>query len=216
MTPRWYFVLRGILWGILTVICALVAVYFLSFVLFALRESGVLFAPMYGWAGFILFIVASPWILIGLVLLFMMVLYALVSRYAFSYQKPLLYSLLGVVLGVIFLSSLLYRADFHRQANTFTQLHKVPGLTSFYAGVGSEQPKNMARGTVLDFVPLGFVMTNPSGDMMEVIVSERTIVPRGTVIRVGDTVLVFGPKYGMTIRAFGLRLDEGRCCREME
>jgi hypothetical protein len=128
MKPKWHFVLKGALWLTATIAVALMAVYLLSFVFFLMRESGLLFAPLFGWAGVVLFVVSSPWILIGVVGVFLGVLYLLVSHYSFSYQKPLVYSMIGSVLLVIALSSFIQATSFHGRAGDFVARPRVPGL----------------------------------------------------------------------------------------
>lgn len=209
MVPRWHFVLRGLLWGAMTIVVAIIAVYLLSFVLFALHQSGLAFAPLFGWMGIMMFIVSSPWLLIGVVGIFLFLLYVLVSRYSFSYQKPLVYSMLGLVLVVIAVSSLIQSTNLHQRTGEFAKRHGVPGLEHMYKGVTERPPKDITRGTISEFTDNGFTFTNDAGEEYTVTYNERTRFPVDTELATGDAVMIFGPIQENNIEAFGVRLDDG-------
>lgn len=171
-----------------------------------MRESGLLFAPLFGWAGVVLFVVSSPWILIGVVGVFLGVLYLLVSHYSFSYQKPLVYSMIGSVLLVIALSSFIQATSFHGRAGDFVARHGVPGLTPMYKGVGERPSRNIASGEVIELTAEGFVMVTSSNEDVVVRVTKQTRIPRDMEIVIGDQVYVFGPQTNEgIIDAFGVR-----------
>ncbi|MEZ4200317.1 MAG: hypothetical protein R3B69_01825 [Candidatus Paceibacterota bacterium] len=146
MVPRWQFVLRATLGVLGVLIVAVLAVYFLSFVLFTLNQSGLLFAPMFGWSGVMLFVMASPWFIILLTGLFLVVLYILVSQYAFSYRQPLVYSLVGVVLVVVAVASLIHQSNMHERMRGFMERHEVPGMSPLYRGSLDERPEGVVAG----------------------------------------------------------------------
>src|SRR3989344_3614541 len=98
MRPRWHFVLRAMLYALGVLIAALALVYLASFIMFVLRETGLLFVPSFGFRGVGVFLFSLPWFLILLSLVFVFVLEVLVRRYAFAYRKPLLYSVFGIVI----------------------------------------------------------------------------------------------------------------------
>lgn len=209
MVPRWHFVLHGLLWGAATVIVGLLAVYLLSFIMFAMHESGLIFAPFFGWSGFILFVVSSPWLLIGLLGLFLLILYILVSHYSFSYQKPLVYSMVILVLAVIAVSSLIHQTNLHGRAGDFVERHPVPGLSPLYRGVGEQPPRNIMRGTVGEVGENEFTLIEEMGEEYIVRLSERTKMPYEMELVADQAVMVFGPLMDEVIEAFGVRIDDG-------
>jgi hypothetical protein len=208
MKPRWQFVLQGLLWAGTTIVAALIAVYILSFVLFALHKSGLVFAPLFGWSGIVLFIVSSPWLLIGFVGALLLVLYVLVSHYAFSYRKPLVYSLLGVVLLVIAVASIIQQTNFHGRAGEFFERHEVPGLTPLYRDIEQKPPKDVTRGTLSNLTDKRFTLTTEKGVVYEVEFDEHTKLPPSRELAAGDIVMVFGPMTDTTIKAFGVRIHD--------
>lgn len=210
MVPKWHFVLRGVLWATATVVVALIAIYLLSFVMFVLNESGLVFAPLFGWSGIVLFIVRSPWLIIAAVGLFLIALYMLVSHYSFSYQKPLVYSMIGLVLGVIAISSLIQATNFHNRAGDFAERHGIPGLTPLYRDIGEHPPRDVTRGTISALGDTTFILTTENGDTYTVVLTERTKLPQHIKLTEGDAVFVFGPQKENNINAFGVRINDGR------
>ena len=207
MQPRWYFVLKGALLLSGLVIAALVAIYFLSFVFFALHKTGLAMAPSLGIYGVLFFIVSSPWMLILVVLVFLGILYLLVTSYAFSYKQPLIYSLLGVVLIVIALSSLIQQTAMHERMQRFAEDTRMPAVLPLYRTFSDERPQGMRAGTVTTFTESGFVLTTLKDDVFTVQTTSRTKMPE-VMLEIGDGVIVFGKESDGSINAFGVRKIE--------
>lgn len=208
MVPKWQFVLQTILWILGAVVVAIIAVYLLSFILFMLHRSGILFAPLYGWHGLMLFVVASPWFLLALVGLFLLVLYLLVSHFSFSYKRPLVYSMLGVVLFVIALSSIMQQFSIHERMERFVARHEVPGLSPMYRGVGAHRPEEVTKGTIVSLTDEKITIINDSNKEVTVVLTPETKLPPAIVFEAGDEVFIFGPEEDGTIEAFGIRPAE--------
>jgi len=203
MMPRWYFVLRGLLWASLGVVLFLVAIYVLSFFLFFLRETGLWFAPGFGLEGLMLFVVSSPWILVAAVGGFVLVLYLLVRSYAFSYKKPLVYSMIGIVLAVIGIASVLQSVGFHDRTRDFAETHRVPGLAPLYRSLDEKPPKDVTKGEVILVTSTALQIATREGNIV-VHISDTTKMPK-TAVTVGERVEVFGPNVNGFIEAFGIR-----------
>lgn len=205
MVPRWQFVLKAVLFGVSVLIVALIAVYLLSFVLFVLHETGIWFAPGFGLPGIFFFVIASPWMLISLVGIFLLILYFLVAHYSFSYRKPLVYSLIGVVLFVIAVSSLIQYTTVHKRINAFVERHEIPGLAPLYRGLTKERPGSMVVGTVEAIDKTEIKVVTERAGVVEVELSSRTKLPPNKSIEIGDEVMVFGNFQGDDLIAFGVR-----------
>lgn len=201
--------MRGLLWSAATIIVALIAVYLFSFVLFVLHENGIMFAPMFGWMGIMMFIVSSPWLLIGVVGAFLGLLYVLVSQYSFSYRKPLVYSMIGLVAVVIAVSALIQQLAFHERAGEFARRHDVPGFAPMYRNVDNRPPKDITRGSIFSITETGFSIVTETEEEFFVAVNERTKLPRSSELAMGDQVFVFGPVRDSTVEAFGVMIDDG-------
>jgi len=211
MKPRWHFVLKSLLlvFGVLTV--ALLAVYLLSFVVFALNQSGVMFAPLYGLKGVVVFVVSSPWLLIVLTGTSGVLLYLLVTKYSFSYQKPLLYSMIGVVLLVILGSFVLQEAGMHQRLQQYSERHNVPVFTPLYGGLREERPDGVLQGMITELTDDGFILQVADEDLVTVVVTRETKQRPPSARFVGESVLVFGERQGDIVPAFGIRsMEKGR------
>ncbi len=206
MKPRWHFILKTFLFTVAVLLMALITVYLLSFVMFVLHENGVWFAPAFGAAGLVIFIVSSPWIIISLVGLFCFLLYLLVRNYAFSYRKPFVYSLIGVVFVVIALSSLIQQTTMHRRVHNFALERNVPGLAPFYRQAEDFRPRDMTRGAIVGIGDDRVTIKNENDENLIVVITKITKQPKDTVYKVNDEILVFGPIENGTIKARGIKL----------
>jgi hypothetical protein len=205
MRPRWRFMLETTLFAVGAVLSALVAVYLASFVLFALKESGLWFAPGLGMRGFTFFLLGSPWLLISVFLLFLFILYLLVTHFSFSYRRPLLYSIMGVVLLVAVTASCIQQTMFHKRVQTYLEAHPMPGVSSFYERHSKGRPDGIVFGEVIRLENPDFVMETDKTETYVVRVTPETVLSiRGPLV-VGDTVLVFGDLDDDSVVAFGVR-----------
>ena len=82
MRPKWHFALKTILALTGAVILLLTLIYIASFAIFMLRQTGVLFAPTFGFRGGYVFLRSLPWLLISLLVVFIVVLEILVRHYS--------------------------------------------------------------------------------------------------------------------------------------
>ena len=205
MQPRWHFVFRTLLLIVGTAITALLAIYFLSFILFALRKTGLVFAPQMGFPGITFFITASPWLLVALVLIFLFLLYVLVTHFTFSYRRPLIYSLLVVTLLVVGCSSLVQHTTMHERIQSFTERNNTPAMAPFYHRHANTRPDGMTLGTITEITPSGFLLQTEEDRPIAISVIEGTRTPPGLPLEVGMHVLVFGEEEADTVTAFGVK-----------
>lgn len=206
MRPRWHFVLTTGLLMTGTLIGTLVTIYLLSFILFILRETGILYAPLFGGRGIVFFVVTSPWLLIGTLEVFLIILSLLVRHYAFSYRQPALFTLIGTVIFVLVTAGAIHYSMIHDKVRTFANEHRVPGLVSLYRDGVGPQPEHMTPGTVSQLTADTFTLTTPHGDVFTVSTTPNTRLPRHP-LTTGDSVMVFGVKDTPTnhITADGVR-----------
>lgn len=210
MRPRWHFVLKAVLGILGMIILAMAALYLISFILFALREAGLLFIPGFGFHGVGVFLFSLPWILILVSLIFIFLLELLVKRYAFGYRKPLLYSLFGVLGLVVLGSALLFRIDFHGQVFKFVERQGMPVMDPFYRGYVLPRGDGVHRGSISAFTEGGLMLTTRRGDVFEVNIASETEFPFGLDLQLGDEIVVLGERASSTIEAVGIRRIDDR------
>ena len=102
MRPKWHFVIKSALLVISIFLVLLLTLFLTSFLLFYLARSGIFFAPV-------------PFVLLLLSIVFIAVAEFLITRYAVAYKKPVIYSLIIIVVLVFMLGSAINKARFHER-----------------------------------------------------------------------------------------------------
>ena len=205
MKPRSYFVMRGVLLALFVVIVAISALFFVSFIAFSIRTSGLGYLPGFGPRGFGLFIAGLPWLLILVAVAFVVVLEILVKRYSFAYKKPLLYSVVGVLIFVVALGVFAAQTPFHNKF--FERAHErgLPFAGVLYRGIGDRLPKDVHVGKILLINESGFVLKTNDGQELDVVITDETRRPQGFEAEEGQEIFVAGEVEGDELKAFGIR-----------
>lgn len=207
--PRWQSVLVGALWVSGTLVMLLATIGLLSFILFILARSGVWYAPQFGLSGVVLFITASPWLLMSLLGIFLLCLYILVTHFAFSYKKPLVYTLVGIVCIVVTLGSLAHMVGVHDRISTLAEQRDVPGLRAMYRLPADTRPEAIAVGVITSVANGSFEIKNEHGHTVTVMYDATTKIAPRVTLRPDEAVAVFGrPLPDSTLTAFGVRPAE--------
>jgi hypothetical protein len=203
MRPRSYFVGRTIAIAAASVVLFLLLIYVVSFIIFALHQNGVWFAPDFGLSGWSLFLTALPWGLFTLSLILLILLANLLMRYAFIYHQPLFYFLFAFILvtllGAFFLAASSFQPGLFQYA-----AQNIPIVGTFYTNE-TALPASVHRGLIVSFLPDGggFVIDNGLGVTSTVVAAQGVVFIEN--FHVGDTVLVFGTRSATgTISAFGI------------
>jgi hypothetical protein len=204
MKPRWYFALRSIFLISGISIAILLSVYLLSFVLFLLRETGLWWAPQFGFRGLIFFVTMSPWLLISVTGLFLTSVYLLVRHYGHNYRHYTLYTLLGVVLAAVGGASVLNYFAIHDTVREYATRGETFGLSPLYREIDRNHPRDITPGRITNLKDTELIIVNPTGEY-RVDISNITLPPHIT-LKIGDHVLVLGSYTGTTsIAARGIR-----------
>ena len=203
MKPRWHFVLQGILAITGIVILSLGLLYILSFIVFALRQSGVMFAPLFGFRGVLTFLYSSPWLLVLLAIIFIIVLETLVRKYSFAYKKPLLYVLLGIVGISLFGTYTLAQTTMHKRIQEYAEKGHMPPVQMMYNQYAKPQLRDVHIGTIAEVTEEGFIIENRRGEELRVFIPKER-VPRELLVE-GEQVLIFGERTLEGVSAVGVR-----------
>ena len=201
MRSRWFFAVRTALFTLVVLILFAALLYLTSFIVFILRQSGVLLAPGFGLNGWLLFLGGLPWGLLLLSLVLIVVLAALLNHYEFVYRHPLFYALFSFVLIVVFASFWIAATSFHRWMFAYST-ENFPLMGQFYQ-FETEEPSSIHRGEIVVMLPqVGFVIAAASG------ITSTVVASRGVVFsdefHAGENVVIFGEREpDGTIEAFG-------------
>lgn len=133
MRPHWQFVVTGILVVASVVFVAAVAVYVLSLVGYLMQLSGAGYAAQFGVRGVGPVLTAVPWRVALLALVVLGALHILVKRFAFAYQKPFVYTIVGVTGFVVASSVMVAQTTAHERMHQASTERGTPGLRELYA-----------------------------------------------------------------------------------
>jgi len=202
-----HFVFKGLIYGLGLVLVIVFSVSLGSFIVFSLRASGALFLPRFGFLGLRIFLSSFPWFLALIVFILVLLIGWLVKKSPVVYRKPLLYSVLVILILVLFGSLAFERTRFHTALFKKAQDHKLPLIGSAYRGCCSKPIKNTYIGEVTELAENGFRLKTRQGDF-NVVFSKNTRFLSGRDIKVGDLLIVMGERQNGTILASGVRKIE--------
>ncbi|HVM76927.1 MAG TPA: hypothetical protein VMU07_02115 [Candidatus Paceibacterota bacterium] len=191
MRSRAYFVLQTILAIVGGVIMGLFLIYIGGFILFLLIQSGAIYAPGLGISGWYIFLRSLPWLLILLSLVFLLVLVILINHFSFAYQRPLLYSLLGILILVVGASFTLAFTPFN---TAFLGYNNAPIIGGYYSNYGAGELTDIHRGEVIALAENGFILEGVSGETSTVLFDQAIATMTQASLHAGDLVVVFGDR----------------------
>ncbi|MBU4580419.1 hypothetical protein KKB43_05385 [Patescibacteria group bacterium] len=209
MTPRWHFALKASLAAFGVIILVLTVLYLASFIIFVLRQTGVLFVPAFGLQGWFAFFTNLPIFLIGLLIVFIIVLELLVRHYAFAYRRQLLYSAVGIFILVFAGVMVIENTSFHGGMSKYAEKNRETYVGKFYSEYGRQRFIDVHRGQITTMNNNGFMMRNRREEILTIVVSRRTRLPLGADFSRGDIVVVFGSRDSNLVQAFGIQEIEG-------
>lgn len=210
MRPRWRFALEAFLILAGGVIILLALLYLASFVIFVLRETGVLFVPVFGLDGWQAFFFSLPWILIFFILVFAGVLELLIRRYSFIYRRPLVYSALGIIFIVAAGGIFVANTSLHEGLSGCADKNSLPLMGPVYHEYANQRLLNIHRGRIMNLVRNNaiinnMIIQNRQSERYLIIVTPKTRLPLGADFSEGDTVIIFGGSIDNTITALGIQ-----------
>ena len=169
--------------------------------------------PTFGFQGVRIFVTAFPWILIILVIGFVVLLEILIKRYEFAYKRPLLYSVVGIVVLVVLGGFLMAQTPFHGELYRQARNDHLPFVGRLYHGFGLERLERVHRGVLVKVSDGEFLMENRDGESLIIRISSTTRFPLGMDFFQGDRIVVLGERNNGIIEAIGIRkinFREGR------
>jgi hypothetical protein len=209
MRPKIYFILRAVLVASLTLLVAFFVLFLVSFILFNLRASGVWFLPRFGFPVIGIFIKSLPWLLILIAIILIVVLEILVKRFSFAYRRPILYSILVIIILAFLGSFVISKTHLHPDFFWKAQERRLPMMGGFYRGFGMPRLGDVHYGIVSDVIDNGFYLETAEGKVLTILATSTIRSPLGPGIKEGDRVVVLGKRDDGTVQSFGVRkIDE--------
>jgi len=206
MKPKSYFIFKTALFVVSIVFAFLLTIFLASFIIFLLRASGVLNLPAFGFRGLGMFFVSLPWLLVLFIIIFVVILEFLAKRFSVVYQRPLVYSILGIVVVILLLGLIIAQTPMHKRFFQSAQENKLPVFGSLYRGRHISPPDNVYFGKVLNLTDDGFKIETKEGKSFSIIISSETRLFNSVkYIKEDDAVMVIGDKDNSIIKALGVR-----------
>ncbi len=207
MKPKSYFVLQSVLFTAAMALVFLGIVYLVSFIIFSLRVNGAWFLPVLGFAGIILLLKSLPWMLVALCIFLIIVLEIFAEYLSFIYKRPMIYSLVALVVIILVAGFLVERTALHAQLLYKTQEGKLPFIKPLYQDYAAVGVRSVHNGIVQEVGENGFTMENPRGEVLQV---EYVNAP-SVAIEPSDVVIVVGDRNGNKVWAVQIyRVNEDR------
>jgi len=204
MKPKSHFVFKTIIYVLGFIFIFLFVIFLASFIIFSLRIRGAWYFPAFGLRGLGLLFASFPWLLLIFAIIFIVILEVFAKRFSFVYKKPLLYSILGIVIIVFLLSFIIGRTSMHSRLFRSAQEGRLPIMGPMYRGQFMESPHNVFIGKVLELSDNGFRLETREGENLEVIIPSEIKSPFKESIEKDDIIVVMGKRDGSVIRAFGI------------
>lgn len=205
MLPRWRFALKTALALVGVFLLTLALLSSLSFGLFILRHTGLWFVPVFGFRGVRALLFSFPWLLVAVGIALIILLETILRRFAFAYRKPLIVSLAGILVFAGIASALISRSHLHERLFLRNRQGRPPFTGEFYRGYGLSSQRNVHIGRVATSTPEGFLMENPLGETLSIVITPKTRFPLGADFETRDHVVVLGDREDGTVQAFGVR-----------
>lgn len=213
MRSKKYFIARTVLLVAGIVIISVALVYLISFVFFVLHMQGAWELSSFGFRGFGLFIISLPWLLFTATFIFLIGLELLVKKTTIAYRKPLVYSVLGMVILVLLAGFGFAKLPLHEiMYRRAMQDNSSPMIGFFYKEFGQHPLHNAHPGVVTELKDDGFVINTHMNMLIDVIVTEDTEFIDNQELKINDNVMVIG-KYDdgqIVAEAIKIRRSGGR------
>ncbi len=208
MRPRWHFVLGAVALAVGVVILLLALLSLSSFIVFFLNRSGAIVGPQFGPSGLLALLRALPWLLVALCVLFAVLLELLIRHYALAYRRPLVYSMLAVVILTAVGAALIAHAHLHDRLYHRARANRLGFASGFYRRFGASRAPSIQSGRIRQLTAQGFLLDTAQGTTIAVMVTPRTRRRSNLQLAPAEQVFVFGRLMGNSMLAFAVRLAD--------
>lgn len=205
MRPKFHFILKTLIMACGIFLAVLLILFLVSFIGFHLRASGIWYLPTFGLRGFAVYLRLLPWFLIILSIILILLLEILTRKFSFVWRRPILYSLIVIILIAIVGGFIIERTSFHPDLFLRAREGRLPLMGPMYRQFGMPDPRNVYRGVVEEITEDGFKIRTFDDQLLTVIFIQEAHFPFEKEINQEDSVVVMGERQNGTVRAFDVR-----------
>ena len=199
MKPKAYFFLKGLAFGFLLVFVFVFSFLITSFILFFFRKTHAYLMLRAGVPGLKLFLFSLPWLFIALFLFSVSLLGSLLRHFDFAWRKPLIYSLLFIIIFIPLVGFVILRTSFHEKMLQKAREDTLPLAGLIYK---KHMEKDVCSGEVEEISEDYFVVTDRKGDTTRIIISPYSFGEEE--IEKEDSVLIIGRRKNGEMEAWGI------------
>ena len=201
MRPDSYFVLKTVLTILGIFVIAIFILFLLSLISFNLRASGIWYLPKFGILGFGSYLRLLPWIIILVVVVLVILLEYLAKRFSLVYRRPIVYSLIFIVLLLAVGGLIIDRTPLHPNLFMDIKEREIQFMEPFYPNT---ENNGVYRGVISELLENGFILQTPNQSVLNVIYKNDTKFPTGSDFKEDEGVVVIGERKEDTITAEGI------------
>lgn len=205
MRPRIYFISRAVLIALIALFVVCFVLCLASFIFFSLRTSGVWFLPGFGWPAMGIFFSSLPWLLILITIILIIILEIFAKRFSFAYRRPILYSVLGIIILAVLGGFLVMKTHLHSDLFWQARQGKLPMAGEFYQGFGAPKLDNVHHGIISDITESGFIIETPRGEILEIVATPTDVFLPGEELEKGDKVVILGKRDDDRVEAIAIQ-----------
>lgn len=148
MHSRSYFWAKGMLFfGVLVLLVSLI-LYLGSLLVFVLRANSILVLPGLGLYGLRAILLSFPWFILALTVVLVGILEWTAKRFAVVYRRPLIYSLLIIMVLAVTGSILMENLSFHRFVSGLAKERQLPAVGRMYRHLSDLEMDNVYFGVI--------------------------------------------------------------------
>jgi hypothetical protein len=193
MIPKWKFLLYSSLGIVGLIFSFLLLLFIVSLILFVLARYGFMYLPLFGFGATLHVLTGVPFVLgvIGLVLVAIIKL--LLRHYAFFFRKPLITTLLVIVVSALGIGFIISLTPLHRIMRTYARDHHIDKFRDMYEhspfGEGDDT-RAILRGEVIS-TTTDSVTISLFNNTLRTVYATTTGDPL-PLLHQGDDIVVFG------------------------
>jgi len=214
-TSRWYFIMRIVLIGFLTLFALLLSSLICNSIVFIILSSGRSLLLDFGTRGIWSFLIFFPWPLLLIDLLCILLLQRLLSVFKFGYRIPVLYLgglifVIGFGLGII----IHHDTPFNHQVVREGERRHFSGFLNDFLRGAHRPPspgQGMYRGTIQSVGSSSIIILDSdtsTSTLRTIILSNDNEFATTTGLHSGDMIFIAGDERDGNINAFGIHTTD--------
>jgi hypothetical protein len=209
MKPRSSFVFKNVILTAAIVLAIILAIFYASMAIFALRAGGIIFLPYLGLSLIPLIFLHLPWELILIITVLVILIELLAKRYPYFYKHSLLFTI-GAIASVLLAAGIALALSGVHERLSSAGVGRGPGFVGpGYERIEKMRPEGFFIGKITKIDGDDITVKLENGDEARVVVGDDT---RGDAskLKVDDVISIIGELEDGEIDAQAIRPIGGR------